>query len=102
MNLAKDSRSSPTTIEQSSRHLGVAEHTGRLADVQIRGDGNTGAFVNHAGQAEQGSVGPRSPGGRPGDYVAGSGQMLHQAKVLIELASIDLDAILSQADKTSA
>lgn len=101
MNLAKDSRSSPTTIEQSSRHLGVAEHTGRLANVQIGGDDNAGAFVLLGRQSKAPSDRARRAG-RPGDYVAGGGQMLHQAKVLIELASIDLDAIHSQADKTSA
>jgi hypothetical protein len=40
-------------IEQSRGHLGVAEDRGPLAEAQVGGDDDAGAFVEFAQQVEQ-------------------------------------------------
>lgn len=40
-------------IEQSRRHLGVAEHAGPLTEAEVRGDGDTGAFIELSQQMEE-------------------------------------------------
>ncbi len=46
-------------VEQGRGHLGVAEHRRPLAEAQVGGDDNTGAFVEFAQQVEQQGA-PRS------------------------------------------
>ena len=45
-------------IEQSRRHLGIAEHLGPLTEAEVRGDGDTYALIKLAQQVEeQGAAG---------------------------------------------
>ena len=40
-------------VEQSGGHLGVAEHTGPLAEAEIGGDDDAGALVELGEQVEE-------------------------------------------------
>jgi hypothetical protein len=41
------------TVEQGRGHLGIAKNGGPLAEAEVRGDHDTGAFIEFAQQVEQ-------------------------------------------------